>query len=79
MIEHIFFVRSKAYFNNPFYTARKVSLRVRNFESGRLKVNELNGSPIEIASVIVDVLLREWMTGAEIVIDGGQLLGTAEK
>ncbi|HKL51162.1 MAG TPA: SPFH domain-containing protein, partial [Wenzhouxiangellaceae bacterium] len=40
-------------FNNPFYTARKVSLRVRNFESGRLKVNELNGSPIEIASVIV--------------------------
>ncbi len=40
-------------FNNPFFTARKVSLRVRNFESGRLKVNELNGSPIEIASVIV--------------------------
>ena len=40
-------------FNNPFFTARKVSLRVRNFESGRLKVNDLNGSPIEIASVIV--------------------------
>jgi len=40
-------------FNNPFYAARKVSLRVRNFESGRLKVNELNGSPIEIAAVIV--------------------------
>jgi len=40
-------------FNNPFFTARKVSLRVRNFESGRLKVNELNGSPIEIAAVIV--------------------------
>lgn len=40
-------------FNNPFFTPRKVSLRVRNFESGRLKVNELNGSPIEIASVIV--------------------------
>lgn len=40
-------------FSNPFFTARKVSLRVRNFESGRLKVNELNGSPIEIASVIV--------------------------
>ncbi len=40
-------------FNNPFYAHRKVSLRVRNFESGRLKVNELDGSPIEIAAVIV--------------------------
>ena len=40
-------------FNNPFYSTKKVSLRVRNFESGRLKVNELEGSPIEIAAVIV--------------------------
>ncbi len=39
--------------NNPFYSKKKVSLRVRNFESGKLKVNELDGSPIEIASVIV--------------------------
>ncbi|MDQ1094147.1 regulator of protease activity HflC (stomatin/prohibitin superfamily) [Xanthomonas sacchari] len=39
--------------NNPFYAKRKVSQRVRNFESGRLKVNELDGSPIEIAAVIV--------------------------
>jgi len=39
--------------NNPFYAKRKVSMRVRNFESGRLKVNELDGSPIEIAAVIV--------------------------
>lgn len=39
--------------NNPFYAKRKVSQRVRNFESGKLKVNELEGSPIEIASVIV--------------------------
>ena len=39
--------------NNPFFSAKKVSLRVRNFESGKLKVNELDGSPIEIASVIV--------------------------
>ncbi|HET6603400.1 MAG TPA: SPFH domain-containing protein [Xanthomonadaceae bacterium] len=39
--------------NNPFFAARKVSLRVRNFESGKLKVNELEGSPIEIAAVIV--------------------------
>jgi len=40
-------------FNNPFYAKRKVSLRVRNFESGKLKVNELDGSPVEIAAVVV--------------------------
>lgn len=39
--------------NNPFYGKQKVSLRVRNFESSKLKVNELDGSPIEIAAVIV--------------------------
>lgn len=39
--------------NNPFYSKRHVSQRVRNFESGKLKVNELDGSPIEIAAVIV--------------------------
>lgn len=39
--------------NNPFYGKKKISLRVRNFESGKLKVNELDGSPIEIAAVIV--------------------------
>ncbi len=39
--------------NNPFYTKKKVSLRVRNFESGKLKVNELEGSPIEIAAIVV--------------------------
>jgi regulator of protease activity HflC (stomatin/prohibitin superfamily) len=40
-------------FNNPFFSQRKVSLRVRNFESGKLKVNELDGSPVEIAAVVV--------------------------
>jgi regulator of protease activity HflC (stomatin/prohibitin superfamily) len=39
--------------NNPFFAARKISLRTRNFESGRLKVNDLDGNPIEIASVVV--------------------------
>lgn len=39
--------------NNPFLAKRRVSQRVRNFESGKLKVNELDGSPIEIAAVIV--------------------------
>jgi len=38
---------------NPFYTKRKVSLRVRNFESSHLKVNDLDGNPIEIAAVVV--------------------------
>ena len=40
-------------FNNPFYSKKKISLRVRNFESGKLKVNELEGSPIEIAAIVV--------------------------
>jgi regulator of protease activity HflC (stomatin/prohibitin superfamily) len=38
---------------NPLYSKKTVSLRVRNFESGRLKVNDANGNPIEIAAVIV--------------------------
>lgn len=38
---------------NPFYTRKKISLRVRNFESGRLKVNDSEGNPIEIAAVVV--------------------------
>ncbi len=38
---------------NPLTTRRKLSLRVRNFESSRLKVNERDGNPIEIAAVVV--------------------------
>ena len=38
---------------NPFYSARRISLRTRNFESSKLKVNDLDGNPIEIASVVV--------------------------
>jgi regulator of protease activity HflC (stomatin/prohibitin superfamily) len=38
---------------NPLYTKRKVSQRVRNFESAKLKVNDIDGNPIEIAAVIV--------------------------
>jgi hypothetical protein len=38
---------------NPFYTKQAVSVRVRNFESGKLKVNDSRGSPIEIAAVVV--------------------------
>jgi regulator of protease activity HflC (stomatin/prohibitin superfamily) len=38
---------------NPLYRKRRVSLRVRNFESAKLKVNDLEGNPIEIAAVVV--------------------------
>lgn len=38
---------------NPFYSKQKVSLRVRNFESGKLKVNDHSGNPVEIAAVVV--------------------------
>jgi regulator of protease activity HflC (stomatin/prohibitin superfamily) len=38
---------------NPFYTKKKVSLRVVSFESGRLKVNDLDGNPVEIAAIVV--------------------------
>jgi regulator of protease activity HflC (stomatin/prohibitin superfamily) len=38
---------------NPFYSKVTVSLRVRNFESGQMKVNDSSGNPIEIAAVVV--------------------------
>ena len=38
---------------NPFYTKEGLSLRVRNFETGRVKVNDRRGNPIEIAAVVV--------------------------
>lgn len=38
---------------NPLLTKRHISLRVRNFESSQIKVNDLEGNPIEIAAVVV--------------------------
>ncbi len=38
---------------NPLTSRRRVSLRIRNFESSRLKVNDHDGNPIEIAAVVV--------------------------
>ena len=38
---------------NPLLMKKGVSLRVRNFESSRLKVNDSDGNPIEIAAVVV--------------------------
>ena len=38
---------------NPLTNRRRVSLRVRNFESTKLKVNDHDGNPVEIAAVVV--------------------------
>lgn len=38
---------------NPFLTKRTISLRVRNFETQKLKVNDKNANPIEIAAIVV--------------------------
>ncbi len=38
---------------NPFYSKEPVSLRVRNFESGVMKVNDSSGNPVDIAAVVV--------------------------
>lgn len=41
------------YFTAPLSTKRLVSLRVRNFESARVKVSDADGNPVEIAAVVV--------------------------
>jgi regulator of protease activity HflC (stomatin/prohibitin superfamily) len=38
---------------NPFYSKKGISMRTRNFETGKLKVNDKAGNPIEIAAVVV--------------------------
>jgi regulator of protease activity HflC (stomatin/prohibitin superfamily) len=38
---------------NPFTTKRALSLRARNFETAKIKVNDVDGNPIEIGAVIV--------------------------
>jgi len=38
---------------NPFYSKEPISLRVRNFESGQMKVNDSSGNPVDIAAVVV--------------------------
>lgn len=41
------------WFINPFTVRKKVSLRIRNFNSQKIKVNDLHGNPIEIGAVVV--------------------------
>jgi regulator of protease activity HflC (stomatin/prohibitin superfamily) len=38
---------------NPFFSKRRVSLRVRSFETQHLKVNDIDGNPIEIGAIVV--------------------------
>ncbi|MHB8837993.1 MAG: SPFH domain-containing protein [Gemmatimonadaceae bacterium] len=41
------------YWANPFLVKRRVSLRVRNFETAKLKVNDIHANPIEIGAIVV--------------------------
>jgi regulator of protease activity HflC (stomatin/prohibitin superfamily) len=41
------------YYSNPFLKKRSISLKVRNFSSQKIKVNDASGNPIEIAAVVV--------------------------
>jgi regulator of protease activity HflC (stomatin/prohibitin superfamily) len=38
---------------NPFYSKKRISLRVRNFETSRMKVNDVDGNPVEIGAIVV--------------------------
>ena len=41
------------FWGNPFWKKTRVSLRIRNFESQKMKVNDHDGNPIEIAAIVV--------------------------
>jgi len=52
--EYVGSVRSPGFFlANPLYAKRRISLRVVSMEVGKLKVNDLEGNPIEIAAIVV--------------------------
>jgi hypothetical protein len=46
---------ARLWYVNPFtvFWRQEISLRVRNFQSDRIKVNDASGNPIEIAAVVV--------------------------
>ena len=47
-------VRTQGFwFANPFLTKKTISLRIRNFETAKLKVNDNRANPIEIAAIVV--------------------------
>ena len=41
------------FFINPLYSKSKISFKINNFESSKLKVNDVNANPIDIAAVVV--------------------------
>ena len=41
------------HWTNPLFRRRTISLKIRNFESAQIKVNDLEGNPIEIAAIVV--------------------------
>ncbi len=45
--------RDGIWFANPFTVRKRLSLRVRNFETAKLKVNDSNSNPIEIGAIVV--------------------------
>ena len=45
--------RDGFFWANPFMVKRRISLRVRNFETAKLKVNDINANPIEIGAIVV--------------------------
>jgi regulator of protease activity HflC (stomatin/prohibitin superfamily) len=52
--EYVGTVREAGFFwANPLYAKRRVSLRLVSVEVGKLKVNDLDGNPIEIAAIVV--------------------------
>jgi hypothetical protein len=52
--EYVGSVRSPGFFfANPLYSKKRVSLRVVSVEVGKLKVNDLEGNPVEIAAIVV--------------------------
>ena len=53
---------------NPFYTKRALSLRMRNFETPIIKVNDVEGNPIEIAAIVVWKVIdtaAAWFVGVQ--------------
>ena len=52
--EYMGTVKKNGFFwTNPFYTKKKISLRARNFDSERIKVNDKLGNPIQISVILV--------------------------
>lgn len=60
-------------FINPFYSTIRMSLRLQNMESTKLKVNDKMGNPIEIAAVIVWYISDTYKAGFE-VADYGEYI-----